>query len=340
MRTGVSAPRAVLSLFFLFTLTAAWPQADTIFAATTESDEDSSILSTRHQSHLLQHHHQHPSRPTTAVERRARRRRRRRIKKFIKGAKRTAEVGLSSVALSVLISTCRRSKYFGRKILPKMKKAANAVLLTVFHIGDTVLDTAESTITRLVPPNMRQRFHRCFDRRRRRPSRNDRNKPPPPYREKFSPYSENPSREGRKGDDVIAEASLLKVFWQHTKSTLVESFTKVQKQFHDGSDYVWSHISKIFSNDAFFKELKKEHSPVIVLRRIYEKFPPKNKDHRLSPQAYTTDIFYSRKLQKTLLKRALFHYHPDKNIPTKYGRRWSKTCKKITSLLLGYYKAI
>lgn len=56
------------------------------------------------------------------------------------------------------------------------------------------------------------------------------------------------------------------------------------------------------------------------LKHIYEKHPPKNPDHKLGPLSKDPDV------TKKALLRAISHYHTDKNLAAKHGKKWEVLC--------------
>eukprot|EP00243_Klebsormidium_subtile_P002359 TRINITY_DN14649_c0_g1_i1.p1 TRINITY_DN14649_c0_g1~~TRINITY_DN14649_c0_g1_i1.p1 ORF type:complete len:454 (+),score=119.84 TRINITY_DN14649_c0_g1_i1:200-1561(+) len=67
------------------------------------------------------------------------------------------------------------------------------------------------------------------------------------------------------------------------------------------------------------------------LKHLYEKHPPKNPDHKLGPLNKDPDV------TKKALLRAISHYHTDKNLAAKHGKKWEVLCGEITRFLNSKY---
>lgn len=72
------------------------------------------------------------------------------------------------------------------------------------------------------------------------------------------------------------------------------------------------------------------------IKFIYEKYPPKNKkvvcpniDEDMSNDSY-----------KKVFKKALIHYHPDKNLSDDYGFAWYFTVVEIARHLGAFYERL
>ncbi|CAL4237620.1 unnamed protein product, partial [Meganyctiphanes norvegica] len=82
------------------------------------------------------------------------------------------------------------------------------------------------------------------------------------------------------------------------------------------------------------EEIKKEEEKgaVPLLKYIYKTWPPKDK--RNKPPQLTTDP----KIQKQALKKAIVHYHPDKQNVKLHGMKWFVLAEEITKVLTRKYE--
>ena len=73
-----------------------------------------------------------------------------------------------------------------------------------------------------------------------------------------------------------------------------------------------------------------------LLEFIYEKFPPKNPNHKLLKLPSKGDEDFNSKLKK-LLRNAVIHYHPDRQDVEKHGKKWKVLAEEITKMLTNRY---
>uniref|UniRef100_A0A7S2U389 Uncharacterized protein n=1 Tax=Lotharella oceanica TaxID=641309 RepID=A0A7S2U389_9EUKA len=219
------------------------------------------------------------------------------------------KTAVTSAGISTVLSACRRSKIFKRKVMPKLEKASSTIIDSFFRVGDFVLDTGQSLI---------------FWRKRGAPSqyRYD------PYGKDHRPQHGQPVRRTEMSTTEFFTAS-----WQHLWDRVVDAGSATRQ----GAKKAWGYVESLFSNEALFDSLRKEDDLVIVLRRVYELFPPKRPNCNLPSEALTDAIYRSPRLKQIVLKKALYHYHPDKNPKRQYGLRWWNICNKITAILLDQY---
>jgi len=263
------------------------------------------------------------------------------LRGIVHGAKATLKFGLASIAVSTVISCARRSRYFNRKVLPRLIEATNFLVEPVFRIGDAVLDRVGEIISRF-RKNDRKKYGSTYERydpyegfRDPQPSREN------PSRTRQTHYSQ-PLRE--RGYDPRKdqrydpyESTARNSVYQDLWSDVQQRYKRVKEKVKQKSNLALDYVYRYFSNEAFWERLNEEHDCVKALRLIYETYPPKNPTHRLPPTAYTRAA-YRPSTQKSLVKRALVHYHPDKNPKRQYGRKWSKICKRATEVLLHHFK--
>ena len=67
-----------------------------------------------------------------------------------------------------------------------------------------------------------------------------------------------------------------------------------------------------------------------LLEHIYKMWPPKDKRHKL-PKLTTEG-------QKQALKKAIVHYHPDKQDVKLHGKKWFIFAEEITKVLTRKYE--
>ena len=73
------------------------------------------------------------------------------------------------------------------------------------------------------------------------------------------------------------------------------------------------------------------------LRHLYDKYPPKNAKHILDSEGLN-DERHTKKI-KTILLKAIQHYHPDKQDKEKDGPKWVVLCGEIAKVLNSRYEA-
>ena len=78
-----------------------------------------------------------------------------------------------------------------------------------------------------------------------------------------------------------------------------------------------------------------------VSHKLYLRHPPKNEDHKLPSdlpdisngiQAYNSEL-------KTILRKAIIHYHPDRCNVEKHGKKWKVLCEEICKMLTRRYES-
>jgi len=69
------------------------------------------------------------------------------------------------------------------------------------------------------------------------------------------------------------------------------------------------------------------------LIHLYKTYPPKNAQHK-----FDDEDLIKRANTKQALKKALQHYHPDKQDKEQHGKKWAVLCEEITKLLNGRYE--
>jgi len=219
------------------------------------------------------------------------------------------KTAVTSAGISTVLSACRRSKLFKRKVIPKLEKAGSMVIDSFFRVGDFILDTGQSLI---------------FWRKRGTSSqyRYD------PYGRYNKPQYSKPVRRTEMSTMEFLTAS-----WQHLRDRAFDIGHSARKRARKA----WGYMESLFSNDALFESLREEKDVVIVLRRVYDLFPPKRPNCHLPSEAFTDAIYRSPRMKQIVLKKALYHYHPDKNPKKEYGVRWWNICNKISAILLDQY---
>ncbi|XP_018006728.1 uncharacterized protein LOC108664614 [Hyalella azteca] len=86
-----------------------------------------------------------------------------------------------------------------------------------------------------------------------------------------------------------------------------------------------------------FRDKLSGGSQYLLLLKIYQTFPPKNKDHKLSATKAQLKSMDRPDLKKLFLK-ACIHYHPDKQDVEKHGLPWKYFSAEITKVLTNVYE--
>lgn len=113
---------------------------------------------------------------------------------------------------------------------------------------------------------------------------------------------------------------------RYQKETVDEEEKKIEKKRKGVSDKIKPSIDEI---NEKFKKLSRDE----FLEFIYEKYPPKNAEHKLDKSLMTINL-------KKCYRNAASHYHTDKNSEEKYGLEWYFVCEETCKLINKHYESM
>ncbi|GAB5356183.1 hypothetical protein AAMO2058_000269200 [Amorphochlora amoebiformis] len=230
--------------------------------------------------------------------RRVRRQRKKQLKAMKKWAAATAKVAGVSVAVSTAISACSRSRFLKRKVFPRARQLISFLVVEpVLTCGGLVLDTLGRVFPFMRTKKKKKRYN--------------------PYNRWKDPGdSESDTRRPGEESHLAQPKSFWHAVWQHVKQKAGDTYDQVKS----GSTAAWHFVAEQMSNDAFFTRLAAEPSAVVALSPCPTSSISIRRYLCSSTTCYEEDI---RDIPPAwhgqapslicLLRRALMHYHPDKN---------------------------
>jgi len=122
--------------------------------------------------------------------------------------------------------------------------------------------------------------------------------------------------------------------------TCTEALQRYQDEawLHDESAWQEERAKYVKELEAELKDLSEANSGSgrsgvkCFLLHLYKTHPPKNPQHKLNDEDLD-----KRANIKQALKKALQHFHPDKQDKEQHGKKWTVLCEEITKLLNGRY---